>query len=80
MGCMISSWTFFSMADGEAIRSQHHQPSVSNLSGVCLLVGSKQLTSCIWWQFQYLQNSSKDMAQNIICILEALQVLASLNS
>ena len=74
VGCMVSSWTFFSLADGEAIRSQHHQP-VSNPSGVCLLVGSKQLTSCIGWQCQYLQSSSKDMAQNIIHILEELPVL-----
>ena len=25
-----------------------------------------QLTSADWWGFQYLQNSSRDMAQNII--------------
>lgn len=43
MGCMISSWTFFSLVDGEAIKSQYHQSSVSNPSGVCLLMGSKQL-------------------------------------
>lgn len=33
------------MAGGEVIRSQHHQPSGSNWSGVYPLVGSMQLTS-----------------------------------
>ena len=70
---MISSWTFFSLVDGEAIKSQYHQPIWG------LLAYGQQTTSCIWWQFQYLQNSSNDMAQNIIYILEELQVLASLN-
>ena len=46
--------------------SQRHQPSGSSWSGVYLLVVSIQLTSSTWWGFQYLQNSSKDMAQNII--------------
>ena len=31
-----------------------------------LLVGSIQLTSSIWLEFQYLHNSLKDIAQNII--------------
>ena len=35
-------------------------------SGVYMLVGSGQLTSSTWWGIQYLQNSSKDRAQNII--------------
>ena len=38
----------------------------SNLSGVSVLVGSVQLTSSTWWGFQYLQNSLKDVVQNII--------------
>ena len=33
---------------------------------VYVLVGSIQLTSSTCWGVQYLQNSSKDMAQNII--------------
>ena len=48
-----------------------HQESMSstlgsNLSGVSVLVGSVQLTSSTWWGFQYLQNSLKDVVQNII--------------
>ena len=31
---------FFGLVDGEIIRSQHHQPSGSNLSWVYMLVGS----------------------------------------
>ena len=40
--------------------------SDSNKSGVYVLAVSLQLTSSTWWGFQYLQDSSKDMAQNII--------------
>ena len=64
VGCVISSWTFW-LVGGEIIGSQHHQPSGSKQSGVYMLVGSIQLTSSTWWGFQYLQNSSKDIAQNI---------------
>ena len=46
--------------------SRHLQPSGSNQSRVCVLVGSVQLTSSALWGFQYLQNSSKDVGQNII--------------
>ena len=63
---VISSWTFFWLVGGEVIGTQHYQPSGSNRSGVSVLVGSVQLTSSTWWEFQYLQNSSKEMAQNII--------------
>ena len=63
---MISWWTFFWLVGGAVIGSQYHQPSGSNRFGVYLLVGSMQLTSSTCWGFQYLQNSSKDMAQNII--------------
>ena len=59
---VVNSWTLFWLVGGEGIRSQHHQPS----AGVYRLVGSMQATSPTWWGFQYLQNSSKDMAQNII--------------
>ena len=61
-----ASWTFFWLFDGEIISSQHHQPSGSNLSGVYVLAGSRHLTFSSWWGCQYLQNSSKDMAQNSI--------------
>ena len=50
----------------ELVRSQHHQPSCSYQPGVSVLLGSRQLTSSTWWGFQFLQNSSKDMAQSII--------------
>ena len=46
-------------------QSRLHQAAGSNRSGIYMLEGSIQLTST-WWGFQYLQNSSKDMAQNII--------------
>lgn len=38
-GCVISSWTFFWQGDSEVIGNQHHQPSGSSRSGVCMLVG-----------------------------------------
>ena len=67
VGCMLSSWTFFWLVGGEVIGSQHHQPSGSQmLWGLCAC-GQQKLTSSTWWGFQYLQNSSKDMAQNISC-------------
>ena len=37
------------------------------LSEVCVLVGSTQLTSSSLWGHQNLENSSKDMTQNIMC-------------
>ena len=51
------------MVGGEVIRSQHHQPS-----GVYVIMGSIKLTSSTCWGFQYLQNSSKNIAQNIISV------------
>ena len=54
------------LVGGEVIRNQHHQPSGSNRSGVYVLVGSIQFTSSTWWEFQYLQNSSKDVVPNMI--------------
>ena len=63
---VVSSWTFFWLVGDEVIESQHRQPSSCNWSEVYKFVGSIQLTSSTWWIFQYLQNSSKDMGQNII--------------
>ena len=63
---LISSWALFWLVGGEVIGSQHHQPSASSRSGVCVLVGRIQLTSPTCWGFLYLQNSSKVVAQNII--------------
>ena len=57
---------FFGLVGGEVIRGQHYQSSDSNQSGVCMLVGSIQLTSPTWWGFQYLQNSSQDISKNTI--------------
>ena len=37
------------------------------LYGADVLVGSTQLTSSSWWGLQNLENSSKDMTQNIMC-------------
>ena len=66
MRCVISPWTFFWLVGSEITGSQHHQPSCSDQSGVRILVGSIQLASFTWCGFQYLQNSSEDMAQSII--------------
>ena len=68
VGYVISSWTFFWLVGGEVIRNQHHQASGSSQSGVYVLMGNliwRKLTSSTWWGFQCLQNSSKDMTQNI---------------
>ena len=43
------------------IRNQCHQAS-----RFYVLVGSTQLASSPWWGFLFLQNSTKDLAQNII--------------
>ena len=52
-GCSSDCWR-------EISGSQHHQPSGSNRSEVCTLVGNILLTETpIWWGFQNLQNSSK---------------------
>ena len=68
-GYVISWWTFFRWIGDEVIKSQHHQPPGSSRSGAYVLVASRQLTSSIWWGFRSLQNSSKDLAQNIISSL-----------
>ena len=40
VGCVISPWVLFWLCGGKVIRSQPHQPSGSNQSGVYLLVCS----------------------------------------
>lgn len=54
------------MLGGEVIRSQHNQLSGSDWSEVYMLVGS--ITFSTWWEFQYLQNISKDMPQGLLSI------------
>ena len=44
-GYVISLWTLFWLVDNDVIRSQHHQPSGSDWSRVCVLVNIIQLTS-----------------------------------
>ena len=63
---MISSWTSFWLIGYKVTGSQHHQPSDYNQSAVYVLVGSIQITSSTWRGFQSLQNSTKDLPQNII--------------
>ena len=65
MGYVISSWTFFWLVRGEVIGSHHNQSSDYNQSEI-FACGKVQFTSSAWWGHRYLQNSSKDMAQNII--------------
>ena len=40
---VVTSWTVFSLAGGEVIGSQHHQPSGSTQCGVYTFVGNTQL-------------------------------------
>ena len=56
---MISLWTLFWFVGGEGRGSQDYQPSGYNWPDVFVLVGSMKLTSPTWWEFQYLQDSSK---------------------
>ena len=64
---MISLWTFFWFFGDEVIKESASSASGFNCTGVsCMLGGSLELTSSTWWGFQNLQNSLKDMAQNII--------------
>ena len=44
---------------GEVSGNQRHQPSGSNRSGVYLLVGSIQLTSSTWWEFQFCRRAQR---------------------
>ena len=64
--CVVSSWTFFWLVGGEVIwestSSTFWFQPVWGLQ--CFFWG--QLTPSTWRRFQDLQNSSKDMAQNII--------------
>ena len=53
------------MVGGEVTGRQPPQPFGSNQSVVYLFVGSTQLPSSTGGTFQYLQNSSEYMAQNI---------------
>ena len=64
-GICDQQWTFLWLFGAEVIGSQHHQP-LGPKSRVNVFVGSIQLTSSTWWRFQYLQNISKDMVQNIM--------------
>ena len=61
--CVISSWTFFWLVGGQVFGSQKHQSSCSNWSGVYMLVGNFFHLMGV----SVFTNSSKDMAQNIIC-------------
>ena len=70
-GCLISLWAFSDWLIVSVTRwyfgNLCYQPFGFNRSGVAtMLVVIMQLTPSIWWRFQYLQKSSKDMAQNII--------------
>ena len=62
VGCVIS-FVGIPLID-KVTQSQYHWLSQFNPSWDHVLVGSVKLTFSIWGQ--YLQNSSKDMAQNII--------------
>ena len=42
---VISSWMFSWLVGAEVVGNQHHQLSHSSRSGVCVLMGSTQLTS-----------------------------------
>ena len=42
----------------------------SNLSGVCMLVGSMQLTSSVWWRLHHLQNSWRLWLRKLPIVLE----------
>ena len=60
MDIFLISWLW----SNQQLVTSHSGPKWSR---AYVLVGSMQLTSSTWWRFRYLQNSSKDMAQNIIC-------------
>ena len=64
---VISLWTFFWLVGGEISRSQHHQPSGSNWSGVYMLVGS---ISSLIISFSHLEGASESAKQHkyIKCI------------
>ena len=57
----IGWWCGNGESTSSASRTFWFQPSE-----VYVLVGTIQLTSSTWWVFQSLQNSSKDVAENII--------------
>ena len=51
-------------------RSQYHQPSGFNWSGVYIGLVNMQLTSSSWWAFQYLQKNSKIWLRMLSTALE----------
>ena len=61
---VINLWTFFQLVE-MVVTSQHHQPSGSNWSGVCVLVAN--IVNFFNLGSSVSQESSKDMAQNVIC-------------
>ena len=67
---ITKSWTRLKWLNGSfssrGNRDQHHQYFESNQSGICMLVGSIELTSLTWWAFLYLQNGWEDVAEKII--------------
>ena len=56
---VTSFWTFFWLPGGEVIRSQYHQPSGSKWSGICVLLGSIQLTSLPGGGFNYCKKTQR---------------------
>ena len=67
---VVSFWTFFWLAGGEVIGSQHRQPSISGQSG-----GSIQLTSPTCWGSHNLQNSSSSWLGISVALEEKRKVL-----
>ena len=51
-------------------RSQYHQSSGFNWSGVYIGLVNMQLTSSSWWEFQYLQKNSRIWLRMLSTALE----------
>ena len=60
---------------GEVIGSQHHQPPVSNRSGVSLLVGSVQLTSSTSGGFSAYKTASTTCLRMLFIVFEEPKML-----
>ena len=67
---MINSWTFLSLIGGDIIGSQFHQPSVSNWSGVYVLLGSIQLTSSTCGGFSTCKTAPRTWLRVLSIVLE----------
>ena len=71
MEYVISWWSFLWLVDDQGIGSQHHQPSVSEGTGIYIPVGNIQLTSSTNGDFNIFKKPPKIWLRNYVCPLRS---------